>query len=171
MHRWPVGCICGRDEGSATPVFLGIKDGWGRGERGNAVCRRGGGAGDGRGAGDEDGGGGGAPGDGGLELSDDVVHDVIAAGVVGCCTCDDDRVVQCGDARPRCVLAQGGHACEHLEDGGVDVAHAPGPVRGGDEGVHGLAVADCGVEGVVGVGRGEDEGGIRVHDMIWPRAV
>lgn len=115
------------------------------------------------------------PRDGTLELLDDVVHDIIAPCVVGGGPGDDDGVVECGDALPRHVLVETGQrrAGEDLEDGGVDVEHAPrgvfghAPVRRAEEVVHGCGhmtvveeVADGGVKGGVGLGCAEDASGI-----------
>ena len=164
MDRRPVEGVSGHDKRGATPVLRGGQDGRKCGEGGYAVFGRGERADRGR-IGDEDGAAGGARGDGGLEVSDDVVDDVIAPGVVGGGACDDDCVVQCGDALFRRVRVQAERrAGEGLEHGGVDVRHARGRhalVRGGDERVHGRHMtvvqqrADRGMEPVVGIAQDE----------------
>lgn len=108
MHRWPIVGIPAYDKRRPTPVLSGSNDRWKCGESGYAICRSGSRKRNRRWLSDEDGVAWGAPGYGGLQLFNYVVHNIIASRVVGGSSCDDDGMVQSRDALPGNVLLQAG---------------------------------------------------------------
>lgn len=168
MHRGPVVSVTTYQKRRSTPVLLGGGDRWKRGESAHAIS----------GSGERmrngcwlcDGAIGELLGDDRLQPADYVVHDIITTRVVGCGSGDDDRMVESGDALPGCVLPHGGHggAREHLEDGGVDVEHAPAggsARRGGGEAAVGERDEGIHVGSAAGIGEDCAYGGVEVGVM------